>query len=90
LGFIHPGSFFIGDFNLLCAFSWGFSKDYLGLGSDLVMVYFVISRLWGCGLVVKHLASFLKMLGATPFYTQGEEVYLLKLTQLINCSPDSK
>jgi hypothetical protein len=63
LGFAHLGSFFVRAFNLICVFSW----EFLELGSDWVMVYFLVSKLMSCGSVVTHLASVPKMLGATLF-----------------------
>jgi hypothetical protein len=45
---IYASGFVLGwRFQSLCLFSWRFLKDYLGLWSDWVMVYFLITRLEG-------------------------------------------
>jgi hypothetical protein len=66
---MHLGSFLVVNFN----FSWYFLKDYLRMCSGWVVVYFLVFRLVVCESVVKCSASVLKMLGATPYSTQGEE-----------------
>jgi hypothetical protein len=73
LRFMHLRSFLLGGPNSLCSFSWGFCKSYLGMGSDWVVMCFLFPRLEMCGSVVKHPASVLEMVGATPYYKQGEE-----------------
>jgi hypothetical protein len=78
---MHMGSFLVEGSNPLCPFSWGFLKDYLGMDSVWVIVYFLVSRLES---LVRHSASVLKMLGATPYSAQEGEAWLL--SQLLNHS----
>jgi hypothetical protein len=71
--FILLGSYLVGGSKPLCLFSWGFFKDYLGLGSGWAVGYFLVCGLGMCCSVAKHSASVLKILWATSYSTNGEE-----------------